>query len=49
MNLANIVIGLVTLGLFALAIRSVIRHLRSGDCCGKCGGACCCCKDKKKK
>ena len=43
MNAANIAIGLVILVLFAVAIRSVIRHLRSGDCCGKCGGGSCCC------
>ena len=39
-NLATILIGLLVLGLAALAVRSIWRDKKQGKSCGSCGGNC---------
>lgn len=39
-NMATIIIGLVVLGLAALAVRSIWRDKKQGKSCGGCNGCC---------
>lgn len=39
-NLATILIGLILLGLMALAVRSIWRDKKQGKSCKSCGGSC---------
>ncbi|MCI8504621.1 MAG: FeoB-associated Cys-rich membrane protein [Lachnospiraceae bacterium] len=39
-NLMTILIGLLVLGLAALAVRSIWRDKKQGKSCGSCGGNC---------
>lgn len=46
----TIIVGVIVLGVLALALRSVIKNSKNGAC-SSCGGNCSCCngcQDKKK-